>query len=161
MSTPNVKEIVREKYGQTALRVTSGAACIINLSGDKDLVLKEAFRVLRPGGRFAVSDVVVRSNVPAEIKKNMALWVGCVAGALSDCDTCRNLPKPVLTISISSPRGFIASKTRGPSYRIGASTSMRWPERWETSLLAPLFKQTNPQRPAARLVAAPEIVFFL
>ena len=73
----------------------------------------------------------------------------------------RNLRKPVLAISISSPRGFTVSKTRGPSYRIGASTSMRWPERWETSLSAPLFEQTNPQRPAAHLVAAPEIGFFL
>src|ERR1700746_3681117 len=58
--------------------------CVINLSGDKDRVLKEAFRVLKPGGRFAVSDVVVRGNVPAEIKKSMELWVGCVAGALTD-----------------------------------------------------------------------------
>lgn len=58
--------------------------CVINLSGDKDRVVKEAFRVLKPGGRFAVSDVVVRGDVPAEIKKNMELWVGCVAGALSD-----------------------------------------------------------------------------
>ena len=58
--------------------------CVINLSGDKDRVIKEAFRVLKPGGRFAVSDVVVRGNVPAEIRKNMELWVGCVAGALGD-----------------------------------------------------------------------------
>ena len=58
--------------------------CVINLSGDKDQVLKEAFRVLRPGGRFAVSDVVLRGEVPATIRKSMELWVGCVAGALSD-----------------------------------------------------------------------------
>ena len=58
--------------------------CVINLSGDKDRVIKEAFRVLKPGGRFAVSDVVVRGEVPAEIRKNMELWVGCVAGALGD-----------------------------------------------------------------------------
>jgi SAM-dependent methyltransferase len=60
--------------------------CVINLSGDKDRVLKEAFRVLKPGGRFAVSDVVVRGEVPAELRRNMELWVGCVAGALSDAD---------------------------------------------------------------------------
>jgi len=60
--------------------------CVINLSGDKDRVLQEAFRVLKPNGRFAVSDVVVRGNVPAEIKKSMELWVGCVAGALTDDD---------------------------------------------------------------------------
>jgi catechol 2,3-dioxygenase-like lactoylglutathione lyase family enzyme len=57
---------------------------VINLSGDKDKVLKEAFRVLKPGGRFAVSDVVVRGDVPAAIRKSMELWVGCIAGALSE-----------------------------------------------------------------------------
>ncbi|HYT77169.1 MAG TPA: arsenite methyltransferase [Vicinamibacterales bacterium] len=58
--------------------------CVINLSSDKDAVLREAFRVLKPGGRFAVSDVVVRGDVPAEIRRNMELWVGCVAGALEE-----------------------------------------------------------------------------
>ena len=60
--------------------------CVINLSSDKDRVFAEAFRVLRPGGRFAVSDVVVRGNVPREIRRNMELWVGCVAGALEESD---------------------------------------------------------------------------
>jgi arsenite methyltransferase len=56
--------------------------CVINLSADKGRVLREAFRVLRQGGRFAVSDVVTRGDVPAEVRKNMLLWVGCIAGAL-------------------------------------------------------------------------------
>jgi arsenite methyltransferase len=58
--------------------------CVINLAGDKDAVLREAFRVLKPGGRFAVSDVVVRGDVPAEIRRSMELWVGCIAGALGE-----------------------------------------------------------------------------
>jgi arsenite methyltransferase len=58
--------------------------CVINLSGDKDRVLAEAFRVLKPGGRFAVSDVVVRGEVPASIRRNVELWIGCVAGALEE-----------------------------------------------------------------------------
>jgi arsenite methyltransferase len=58
--------------------------CVINLSGDKRSVLAEAFRVLKPGGRFAVSDVVVRGEVPEAVRRNMELWVGCVAGALEE-----------------------------------------------------------------------------
>ena len=66
--------------------------CVINLSADKDRVLAEAFRVLKPGGRFAVSDVVVRGDdVPAELRRNMELWIGCVAGALEESDYRRKL----------------------------------------------------------------------
>ncbi len=58
--------------------------CVINLSSDKDRVLQEAFRVLKPGGRFAVSDVVSRGEVPPKVRENMLQWVGCIAGALED-----------------------------------------------------------------------------
>lgn len=60
--------------------------CVINLSADKDRVLREAFRVLKPGGRFAVSDVVVRGSVPDQVRKSMLLWVGCIAGALQETE---------------------------------------------------------------------------
>jgi arsenite methyltransferase len=58
--------------------------CVINLAADKSLVLQEAFRVLKPGGRFAVSDVVTRGEVPGEVRQSMLLWVGCIAGALEE-----------------------------------------------------------------------------
>jgi arsenite methyltransferase len=67
--------------------------CVINLSSDKDRVLKEAFRVLKPGGRFAVSDVVTRGRVPEGVRQNMLLWVGCIAGALDDYQYVAKLTK--------------------------------------------------------------------
>jgi len=60
--------------------------CVINLSADKDRVLQEAFRVLKPGGRFAISDVVVRGDVPSQVRKDVELWIGCIAGALRDTE---------------------------------------------------------------------------
>jgi SAM-dependent methyltransferase len=65
--------------------------CVINLSADKDRVLGEAFRVLKPGGRFAVSDVVVRGEIPPDIRRSVELWVGCLAGALDESDYLRKL----------------------------------------------------------------------
>jgi SAM-dependent methyltransferase len=93
--------------------------CVINLSGDKDQVLKEAFRVLKPGGRFAVSDVVVRGAVPAQIKRSMELWVGCVAGALTDYEYVAKLTKagfeqidiePTRVYSLEDARTFLAGE---------------------------------------------------
>ena len=93
--------------------------CVINLSADKDRVLAEAFRVLKPGGRFAVSDVVVRGNVPAAIRRSMELWVGCVAGALSDNEYEAKLARagfeqigiePTRVYSIEDARTFLAGE---------------------------------------------------
>jgi ubiquinone/menaquinone biosynthesis C-methylase UbiE len=67
--------------------------CVINLSADKDRVLSEAFRVLKPGGRFAVSDVVVRGDMPAEVRRNVELWVGCIAGALEESEYAGKLAR--------------------------------------------------------------------
>ena len=67
--------------------------CVINLSADKDRVFAEAFRVLRPGGRFAVSDVVVHGEVPAEVRRSVELWIGCVAGALEESEYRAKLGK--------------------------------------------------------------------
>src|SRR5512134_2938588 len=67
--------------------------CVINLSADKDQVLAEAFRVLKPGGRFAVSDIVVRGEVPAEVRRNVELWAGCIAGALEESEYAGKLAR--------------------------------------------------------------------
>jgi arsenite methyltransferase len=67
--------------------------CVINLSADKDRVLREAFRVLKPGGRFAVSDVVTRGQIPAGVRQNILLWVGCIAGALEQYEYVNKLAK--------------------------------------------------------------------
>jgi arsenite methyltransferase len=93
--------------------------CVINLSGDKDHVFSEAYRVLKPGGRFAVSDVVVRGNVPSEIRESVLLWVGCIAGALQDDDYVNKLAKagfekiaiePTRIYQIEDARRFLSEK---------------------------------------------------
>jgi len=93
--------------------------CVINLSGDKDRVLAEAFRVLKPGGRFAVSDVVVRGEVPQVIRRNVELWIGCVAGALEEVEYRDKLAKagfesigvePTRVYRVEDAREFLADK---------------------------------------------------
>jgi ubiquinone/menaquinone biosynthesis C-methylase UbiE len=87
--------------------------CVINLSADKDQVLREAFRVLKPGGRFAVSDVVVRGQVPSAIRQSMELWVGCVAGALGDYEYVAKLAKTGFTdIDIEATRTYGVDEAR-------------------------------------------------
>jgi arsenite methyltransferase len=87
--------------------------CVINLSGDKDRVLAEAFRVLKPGGRFAVSDVVVRGIVPADIRKSMELWVGCVAGALEENDYREKLARAGFeSIDVEATRVYRVEEAR-------------------------------------------------
>jgi arsenite methyltransferase len=87
--------------------------CVINLSGDKDRVLAEAFRVLKPGGRFAVSDVVVRGAVPAEIRKSMELWVGCIAGALEESEYREKLARAGFTsIDVEPTRVYKLDEAR-------------------------------------------------
>jgi arsenite methyltransferase len=93
--------------------------CVINLSADKDRVLREAFRVLKPGGRFAVSDVVTRGEVPAEVRQSMLLWVGCIAGALQDSEYIGKLKaagfddidiEPTRVYSIEDARTFLSGE---------------------------------------------------
>ena len=92
--------------------------CVVNLSADKDRALAEAFRVLKPGGRFAVSDVVVRGEVPADVRKNVELWIGCLAGALEEKEFESKLKKagftdveivPTRVYTIDDAREFLSA----------------------------------------------------
>jgi arsenite methyltransferase len=93
--------------------------CVINLSSDKDRVLKEAFRVLKPGGRFAVSDVITRGEIPAEVRQSMLLWAGCIAGALDETEYKQKLAEagfeqigvePVRIYRTDDARAFLAGE---------------------------------------------------
>ncbi|HMK81274.1 MAG TPA: arsenite methyltransferase [Xanthobacteraceae bacterium] len=93
--------------------------CVINLSGDKDKVLREAFRVLKPGGRFAVSDVVTRGAVPDDLRHSMLLWVGCIAGALDENEYRAKLAavgfdaigiEPTRVYQVEDAREFLSGK---------------------------------------------------
>jgi ubiquinone/menaquinone biosynthesis C-methylase UbiE len=91
--------------------------CVVNLSADKDRVLREAFRVLKPGGRFAVSDIVVRGEMPGEIRRRVELWAGCIAGALEESEYQSKLAaagfeqievEPTRIYTAADAQGFLA-----------------------------------------------------
>ena len=93
--------------------------CVINLSADKDQVLREAFRVLKPGGRFAVSDVVTRGAVPEAVRQSMLLWVGCIAGALDEGEYRQKLTRsgfenpdiePTRIYNVEDARAFLSGQ---------------------------------------------------
>jgi SAM-dependent methyltransferase len=87
--------------------------CVVNLSADKDRALAEAFRVLKPGGRFAVSDVVVRGEVPADVRRNVELWIGCLAGAMEEKEFEARLKKAGFTdVSITPTRIYTIDDAR-------------------------------------------------
>ena len=124
--------------------------CVINLSSDKGRVLREAFRVLKPGGRFAVSDVVLRGEVPDEVRKSMLLWAGCIAGALQDSEYRSKLAEagfeaieiePTRIYNVEDARAFLT----GEDIDVGAIAPQV-----DGKFMSAFVRATKPQRTATR-----------
>jgi SAM-dependent methyltransferase len=120
--------------------------CVINLSADKDKVLREAFRVLKPGGRFAVSDVVVRGDVPEQVRRSLEMWVACIAGALHDHEYIGKLAKagfdsidiePTRIYSIEDARQFLT----GEGFDVGAIA-----QQVENTFMSAFIRAVKPDR---------------
>jgi ubiquinone/menaquinone biosynthesis C-methylase UbiE len=130
--------------------------CVINLSADKDAVLAEAFRVLKPGGRFAVSDVVVRGDVPADIRRNMELWIGCVAGALEENEYRRKLASAGFeTIDLEPTRIYKAADARAFLSEAGIDPAQA--EQFDGRFMSAFVRATKPgSRAAGTTCCGPE-----
>jgi len=119
--------------------------CVINLSADKDRVLAEALRVLKPGGRFAVSDVVVRGSVPDAVRRSMLLWVGCIAGALEQEDyRARLLRAGFTTVEIEPTRTYNIEEARQFLSEAGVDVDAIAPQ-VEGRFLSAFIRATKPQ----------------
>jgi ubiquinone/menaquinone biosynthesis C-methylase UbiE len=120
--------------------------CVINLSADKDRVLREAFRVLKPGGRFAVSDVVARGEVPDAVRQSMMLWVGCIAGALEENDYTSKLAKAGFTeISVEPTRVYNIEDARRFLEDAGVDVDAIAPQA-DGKLMSAFVRATKPTR---------------
>jgi arsenite methyltransferase len=129
--------------------------CVINLSADKSRVLREAFRVLRPGGRFAVSDVVVNGLVPEEVRESMLLWVGCIAGALEREDyRAKLLAAGFADVSFETTRTYDIEDARVFLTEAGIAVDEIAPL-VEDKFLSAFIRATKPLQLAAKRVAVP------
>jgi SAM-dependent methyltransferase len=128
--------------------------CVINLSGDKRKVLAESFRVLRPGGRFAVSDVVVRGGLPEEVKASMPLWTGCVAGALEEREFVAMLEEiGFQDASIEPTRVY--SKEDAVALLTGTGVDVALAEQVEGKVMSGFIRATKPGLPRANKPKVP------
>jgi arsenite methyltransferase len=118
--------------------------CVINLSADKDRVLQETFRVLKPGGRFAVSDVVVRGEIPEQVRGCMQLWAGCISGALEEQEYIAKLTAAGFTaISVEPTRMYSAEHARGFLTRAGMDVETIAPQ-IEGKFMSAFVRATKP-----------------
>jgi SAM-dependent methyltransferase len=130
--------------------------CVINLSGDKDRVLAEAFRVLKPGGRFAISDVVVRGRVPANIRKSMELWVGCIAGALEENEYREKLARAGFeSIDVAPTRVYKVEEAREFLEAAGLDADIVGPQ-IDGKFISAFVRATKPASKTAPAVSAAE-----
>jgi SAM-dependent methyltransferase len=123
--------------------------CVINLSGDKRTVLKEAFRVLKPGGRFAVSDVITRAGLPDAVRESMALWTGCVAGALEE-DEFIALLKDVGFENPSIEPTRIYTRDDAAALIAGTGLDLSLADQVEGKIMSGFVRATKPGAPAPR-----------
>ena len=124
--------------------------CVINLSGDKRRVLAEAFRVLRPGGRFAVSDVIVREGLPEPVKASMAMWTGCVGGALEEQELLALL-RDVGFESPSIEPTRVYTRDDAVALLAGTGLEERFADEMEGRILSGFVRATKPGTPAPRI----------
>ena len=130
--------------------------CVINLSGDKGQVLREAFRVLKPGGRFAVSDVVVKGDAPEEVRANMELWAGCVAGALSEDEFVRRLGEAGFEhASVEPTRVYDADAARAMLAGTGLRDQERLIALMDGQLFSAFIRADKPELAVATVGATP------
>jgi len=125
--------------------------CVINLSGDKRAVLREAFRVLRPGGRFAVSDVIVRGALPEPVRRSMAMWTGCVAGALEESEFLGLLREvgfsdPSIEVTRAYTRADAEALLMGTGIDLAVAADV------EGKIISGFVRATKPGAPAKRRV---------